>query len=174
MANRHSTRVSGRKPKSISEDSTSEQNRIVLHVFTATKLPALARALERRYPGVTVGACEKRLYAHGHEGFVYEFHTTKPDLLVEYGLASLGKEWKSGRRDLLAATMAETTGSGVHSSGNGAYVFHGSHSGEPDVGKGRVFPLKKTQAEFDRIWKRIKAPRKARPMDTFAQGSEQT
>jgi hypothetical protein len=145
-------------------------------VFTATPLPALARALERRYPGVTVGCCEKRLYAHGHEGFAYEFHTKRSELLVEYGLASLDKEHKSksGHRDLLAMPAAETLGNGRMERNGTAYVVHRSHTGDPDVGTGRAFPLKKTQVEFERIWKRIKAPRKAPPMDTLAQGSEQT
>jgi hypothetical protein len=51
-------------------------------------LPTIARALERRYPGLSAN-CEARIHDDGTEGFTYGFRAkdNEADLLIRYGLA---------------------------------------------------------------------------------------
>jgi hypothetical protein len=123
----------------------------------STPLPTIARALERRYPGVSVKCCEARVNDDGTEGVVYGF-SAKADLLIRYGLA------KRGQRDELKATAgdSETVGSGTDCRGDSTYVYHWMSADEPRVIHGRTYPLKKTVQEFERIWKRISRPLPAR------------
>jgi len=124
-------------------------------------LPKLARALEARYPGVRVTV--KRLtFKHSasllRDSIIYRFYAPNAEMLLRYRLAELDGTWL-GKPNLRAVGAPEVVGCGGVDS-RGAYVFHRLDEGEPLVGTGRAFPLKKTIKAVDRIWRRITAPRK--------------
>lgn len=125
-------------------------------------LPELARALEARYPGVRVTV--KRSITVLGDRIIYRFYAPTADLLVQYGLAEIDG-LVLGKPNLRAVGAPEIVGCGGVDS-RGAYVFHSLDDGEPSVGNGRVFPLKRTVRTVERMWKRISAPRKrTRPWD---------
>jgi len=119
-------------------------------------LPTLAEALEARYPGVRVTV--KRSISALGDRIVYRFYASSADVLVNYGLAEFDGAIV-GRPNLRAAGAPEIVGCGGVD-GRGAYVFHQLDDREPFAGTGRKFPPKKTLRAVERIWKRIRAPRK--------------
>lgn len=117
--------------------------------FTSRRMPALSRALERRYPGIKVESCEHRTY-QDHEGITVTFECKDWEQFVRYGLAppiELGAEIQfydgaEGRR-------------WGYSRSNHAHLCCHWYDGDPPMPGKRTFPLKKTVREVERIWKRI-------------------
>ena len=128
------------------------------HRYTATNLPQIARALERRYPGVRVHT-ESRAFPDGHVVLFLAFTAATADLLVSYGLAERVLDNHGEFEFKAVSNDSETAGFGSRSSDGDYHVYHFSDDGPPQVGAGRTFPLQKHQREFARIWKRISAPR---------------
>lgn len=119
-------------------------------------LPALAEALEARYPGVRV-TVKRSISAFG-DRIVYRFYAPNADMLVKYGLAEVDGVIL-GSPNLRAVGAPEIVGCGGVDS-RGAYVFHRLEDGEPLNGARQVFRLKKAIKAVERIWKRISAPRR--------------
>ena len=119
--------------------------------FSRAVLPALQKALERRYPGVKVETCETRIYPHdGSEGFTITFMADSAEPLLGYGLA------RHGKKKLLEFYGFEVEGSGgIHSNG-GAYIVWHCYDSNPRLHGNRPWPPKSVQNEFARIWRRMR------------------
>src|SRR5438094_389193 len=119
-----------------------------------THLPALWRALERRYPGVTISVCELRRYADGREGVTCSYRADV-ETLLRYGLAKVGPD-KYGITGLLVPFEEfEITGGGAAHPGQGAYVCHHTYDGNPRMPGTRQWPPKWVEKEVARIWRCI-------------------
>ena len=114
-------------------------------------LPNLRRALRARYPGVTVGTCERREYAYGLSGMTIEYRAAK-ETLLRYGLASAADP-----RRIELESEWETVGCGSRAGGSGDcwHIYHHSGDWDPDMPGTRQWPPKGVQKEVERIWRRI-------------------
>lgn len=126
-------------------------------IVKTTELPGLRRALERRYEGVTVEMCERRLYSDGHEGQTVNFRALDATVLIGHGLARPDPRTAAG---LIIPGMAEERGGG-HVYSDYAYVVHHSYDDDPPMPGSRMFPPRKTTIEVERIIRRMR--RSARP-----------
>lgn len=121
-------------------------------VETITPLPALKRALERRYPGVRIGVCEWRRYTDKTgEGYSISFYAANAETLIRHGLARRDPR----RLRKLLATGPETTCGGTECS-NHSWVVHHCYDGEPDMPGSRTYPPKWVVTEYERLMRRVR------------------
>lgn len=125
----------------------------------ATELPRLRRALEQRYPGVSVHHCELRVYSDGREGCTVEFRAETAEVLIRHGLAR--REARNTRK-LVAIGGPEVGGDGFEPDGSFAWVIHHIYDGVPDMPGSRTYPPKYIVAEFERLMRRMR--RSKRPI----------
>ncbi len=114
-------------------------------------LPRLKRALERRYPGVTVNTCERRRYVDKTgEGVSIMFMAKNAEVLIGYGLA---RRHPRIACELLAMGAPEVEGSGSCGSGHAAYVCHHCYDGESGS---HTYPPKWVVTEYERLMRRVR------------------
>lgn len=130
---------------------------------TVRRLPTLARALEKRYPGVRVWMCEWCVLDSGAEGITVEF-VGQRETLIGYGLAHGGQSataFDEGCDERGTQRVGGLRFLGVGLGGDTWHVVHHSYDGDPPQRAGRAFPPKWAEAEVTRILKR--ASRASRP-----------
>jgi hypothetical protein len=140
--------------------AASDSNRTRADGVSVTKLPELRRALERRYPGVTVSWCEFRKYPGDHEdhpgveGLTICF-TGRWEDLIAHGLALSPRSKRSDPIDEFG-----TARPGADFGDESSYVIHHTYDGDPIVSRGHTFPSRTLETQVERLWRRVvKLPR---------------